>query len=162
MSDAKQYPERERRARRASAPNGIEPGADACGTDRPVADACGTDRPVADARGSDRGLDLHKQLATPKAAHDKTAADRQIDQLVYELYGLTDDEIRIVEDATRRSHRLSPQRHQDALRNTELQQYSPSIAYTRSGTMIPPYVDHGTTVHFYSSYLHLRAFVTLW
>jgi len=25
--------------------------------------------------------------------------DRQIDQLVYELYGLTDEEIRIVEDA---------------------------------------------------------------
>lgn len=28
------------------------------------------------------------------------ATDRQIDQLVYQLYGLTDDEIRIVEDAT--------------------------------------------------------------
>jgi hypothetical protein len=28
------------------------------------------------------------------------ATDRQIDQLVYELYGLTDDEIRIVEEAT--------------------------------------------------------------
>lgn len=27
------------------------------------------------------------------------ATDRQIDQLVYELYGLTDDEIRIVEEA---------------------------------------------------------------
>ena len=29
------------------------------------------------------------------------ATDRQIDQLVYELYGLTEDEIRIVEEATR-------------------------------------------------------------
>lgn len=29
-----------------------------------------------------------------------TALDRQIDQLVYELYGLTDEEIRIVEEAT--------------------------------------------------------------
>jgi hypothetical protein len=29
------------------------------------------------------------------------ATDRQIDQLVYELYGLTDDEIRIVEAATK-------------------------------------------------------------
>jgi len=29
------------------------------------------------------------------------ATDRQIDKLVYELYELTDDEIRIVEDATR-------------------------------------------------------------
>jgi hypothetical protein len=26
--------------------------------------------------------------------------DRQIDQLVYQLYGLTDDEIRMVEEAT--------------------------------------------------------------
>jgi hypothetical protein len=26
--------------------------------------------------------------------------DKQIDQLVYELYGLTDEEIRIVEEAT--------------------------------------------------------------
>ena len=29
------------------------------------------------------------------------ATDREIDQLVYELYGLTDDEIEIVEEATR-------------------------------------------------------------
>ena len=29
------------------------------------------------------------------------ATDRQIDQLVYQLYALTDDEIHIVEDATR-------------------------------------------------------------
>ena len=28
------------------------------------------------------------------------ATDRQIDQLVYELYGLTEDEISIVEEAT--------------------------------------------------------------
>jgi type II restriction/modification system DNA methylase subunit YeeA len=28
------------------------------------------------------------------------ATDRQIDALVYQLYGLSDDEIRIVEDAT--------------------------------------------------------------
>ena len=27
------------------------------------------------------------------------ATDKQIDQLVYELYGLTDDEIKIVEEA---------------------------------------------------------------
>ncbi|NIA12168.1 MAG: hypothetical protein GWP10_21225 [Nitrospiraceae bacterium] len=27
--------------------------------------------------------------------------DKQIDQLVYELYGLTDEEIRIVEEATK-------------------------------------------------------------
>ena len=29
------------------------------------------------------------------------ATDRQIDQLVYELYALTDDETRIIEQATR-------------------------------------------------------------
>jgi len=28
------------------------------------------------------------------------ATDRQIDRLVYELYGLTDEEIRIVEEVT--------------------------------------------------------------
>ncbi|MCG3126007.1 MAG: hypothetical protein CHACPFDD_00835 [Phycisphaerae bacterium] len=51
-------------------------------------------------------LDLHAQLAAARTAHDKTAlqrqivaADRQIDRLVYDLYGLTADEIRIVEDA---------------------------------------------------------------
>jgi len=31
---------------------------------------------------------------------DIGAADRQIDQLVYELYGLTEEEIKIVEEAT--------------------------------------------------------------
>ena len=29
------------------------------------------------------------------------ATDRQIDRLVYDLYGLSDEEIRIVEEATR-------------------------------------------------------------
>lgn len=49
-------------------------------------------------------LKLHEQLAAARTAHDKTliqrqcdATDRQIDALVYELYGLTDEEIRIVE-----------------------------------------------------------------
>ncbi len=49
-------------------------------------------------------LKLHEQLAAAKSAHDKTlvqrqidATDRQIDALVYELYGLTQEEIRIVE-----------------------------------------------------------------
>ncbi len=53
----------------------------------------------------ERMLALHKQLAGAKSSHDKTvlqrqidATDRQIDQLVYELYDLTDDEIRIVEE----------------------------------------------------------------
>ena len=30
------------------------------------------------------------------------AVDRQVDQLVYELYGLTEEEIRMVEEATHR------------------------------------------------------------
>ena len=49
-------------------------------------------------------LPLHQQLAAAKAPHDKTvlqgqidATDRQIDRLVYDLYGLTEEEIRIVE-----------------------------------------------------------------
>ncbi|MCH9001044.1 MAG: restriction endonuclease subunit M, partial [Planctomycetes bacterium] len=55
----------------------------------------------------DRMLSLHKQLGAAKTPTDKTAiqrqidaTDRQIDQLVYELYDLTDEEIRIVEEAT--------------------------------------------------------------
>jgi hypothetical protein len=50
-------------------------------------------------------LVLHKQLALAQTDHEKTALqrqidemDRQIDELVYELYGLTDEEIRIVEE----------------------------------------------------------------
>jgi hypothetical protein len=52
-------------------------------------------------------LDLHRRLSESKTGHDKTllsrqieATDRQIDALVYELYGLTEEEIRIVEVAT--------------------------------------------------------------
>ena len=49
-------------------------------------------------------LEAKKQLAKAKTDKDKTyyenkcaALDRQIDRLVYDLYGLTEDEIRIVE-----------------------------------------------------------------
>ena len=59
-------------------------------------------------RQVERMLSLHKELDAARTPVDKTAigrqieaTDRQIDQLVYELYGLTDDEIRIVEEATR-------------------------------------------------------------
>lgn len=51
-------------------------------------------------------LSLHKKLAEAKTDHEKTnlqrqidAADRQIDRLVYELYELTEEEIKIVEDS---------------------------------------------------------------
>ena len=54
----------------------------------------------------ERMLGLHKSLASAGTDHDKTllqrqitATDKQIDQLVYELYGLSDDEIGIVEGA---------------------------------------------------------------
>jgi len=49
---------------------------------------------------------LDKQLQDAKLEHDKTllqqqieATDAAIDKLVYELYGLTEEEIRIVEGA---------------------------------------------------------------
>jgi predicted nucleic acid-binding Zn-ribbon protein len=49
-------------------------------------------------------LSLHKKLAEAKTDHEKTnlqrqidATDRQIDRLVYELYELTEEEIKIVE-----------------------------------------------------------------
>jgi hypothetical protein len=55
----------------------------------------------------ERMLDSHKELAAVKTEHAKTnlqrqidATDAQIDKLVYELYELTPDEIKIVEGAT--------------------------------------------------------------
>jgi hypothetical protein len=55
----------------------------------------------------ERMLALHKQLAAARGEHDRTlierqiaATDKQIDLLVYELYELTDEEIRIVEEAS--------------------------------------------------------------
>lgn len=58
-----------------------------------------------------RMLALHKQLAPAKTAHTKTnierqidATDAQIDQLVYELYGLSAAEIKIVEEAFSSTH----------------------------------------------------------
>ena len=51
----------------------------------------------------DQMLDLNKELAEAKAPQTKTVlqrqidtTDRQIDELVYDLYGLTEDEIKIV------------------------------------------------------------------
>ena len=48
-------------------------------------------------------LALHRQLAAVKTGHEKTiiqrqieAVDGQIDRLAYELYGLTEEEIKIV------------------------------------------------------------------
>lgn len=53
-------------------------------------------------------LDLHKRLAAAKTPDEKTrlqrqidATDRLIDRLVYDLYGLTEEEIRIVEEAAK-------------------------------------------------------------
>jgi hypothetical protein len=52
----------------------------------------------------DRLLGLQNQLSAVKTPHDKEslqrqidATDRQIDELVYELYALTEEEIQIVE-----------------------------------------------------------------
>jgi hypothetical protein len=57
---------------------------------------------------ADRMLDLHKREHFPRTDHERAilqrqieATDRRIDQLVYELYSLTDGEIRIVEEVTR-------------------------------------------------------------
>jgi len=51
-------------------------------------------------------LDLHKQRAAALTADDKIAiqriidaTDKEIDKMVYELYGLTEEEIGIVEEA---------------------------------------------------------------
>ena len=54
----------------------------------------------------ERILALHRQLAAAKLEHEQTAlkrqiaaTDRQIDQLVSELYGLSEEEIKIVEES---------------------------------------------------------------
>jgi len=56
---------------------------------------------------TDQMQSFQESLAAARTTHEKDAlqrqidaTDRQIDRLVYELYGLTDDEIRIVEEAT--------------------------------------------------------------
>ena len=68
-----------------------------------LADLARHNRMVALVERTAAGVDLHKKLAAEGAPHVKTvlrrqieATDRQIDALVYELYGLTDDEIAIV------------------------------------------------------------------
>lgn len=57
----------------------------------------------------ERMLSLHERLAGARIGRERTvighqieATDRQIDRLVYELYGLSDEEIGIVEGATAR------------------------------------------------------------
>jgi hypothetical protein len=52
-------------------------------------------------------LDLHARVAKVRTDHERTVlqrqiehTDRQIDALVYELYGLTAEEIALVEEAT--------------------------------------------------------------
>jgi hypothetical protein len=56
----------------------------------------------------ERMLDLHNKLAAATIPADKKlyerqieATDAEIDALVYELYGLTEEEMAIVEEATR-------------------------------------------------------------
>lgn len=55
----------------------------------------------------DQMLSLHRQFPSARTAYERDALQRQIDatdaridRLVYELYGLTEEEIRIVEEAT--------------------------------------------------------------
>jgi len=47
------------------------------------------------------GMILTAKKANPQA--DTTALEAEIDHLVYELYGLTDEEIAIVEESVRRA-----------------------------------------------------------
>jgi hypothetical protein len=56
----------------------------------------------------DRMLDLHKKPSASKVPDEKTklqrqisTTDKQIDRLVYELYNLTDEEIKIIEESTK-------------------------------------------------------------
>jgi hypothetical protein len=73
-----------------------------------LADLARHDRMVALVERTAEGVDLQKKLASEGAPHVKTvlqrqieATDRQIDGLVYELYGLTAEEIAVVEGTGR-------------------------------------------------------------
>jgi hypothetical protein len=53
-------------------------------------------------------LELHRQSASARTSHERelidgqiAITDRQINELVYKLYGLTDEEVRMVEEGTR-------------------------------------------------------------
>jgi type I restriction-modification system DNA methylase subunit len=77
-------------------------------------------------------LALHKQLSRAKAPHSRTSletqiatTDRQIDKLVYELYGLTPDEIKIVEQ-----DRNEPAMPPDADEDTAAQDNGAPATYT--------------------------------
>jgi predicted nucleic acid-binding Zn-ribbon protein len=55
----------------------------------------------------ERMLDLHKKLPAARTPYDQeslqrqiTATDAKIDRLVYELYDLTEEDVKIVEEAT--------------------------------------------------------------
>jgi len=55
----------------------------------------------------ERIISLHEKLSEARIERERTvighqiaATDRQIDRLVYELYGLTEEEIKVVEEAT--------------------------------------------------------------
>ena len=52
---------------------------------------------VADGMSTDERQ--HGETDAPRQTDGFDATDRQIDRLVYDLYGLTDEEIRIVEEA---------------------------------------------------------------
>jgi DNA-binding protein H-NS len=59
----------------------------------------------------DQMLELHRKHATARTSQEKTAiqrqikaTDEQIDRLVYELYGLTEEEIGIVETLVTAEH----------------------------------------------------------
>jgi hypothetical protein len=63
-----------------------------------------------------RMLDLHKRLVKATHPDDTTrlqrridASDREIDNLVYDLYGLTEEEIKIVEEGAEGRARTSSQ-----------------------------------------------------
>jgi adenine-specific DNA-methyltransferase len=72
----------------------------------PVPEALVTESVSKLAQKVDAMLEAKKQLVTARADKDKTyyenkcaSLDRQIDLIVYDLYGLTEDEIKLVEDA---------------------------------------------------------------
>ena len=88
---------------RETAPEGTYTGKDATATQRVPASAAApaeieTEEELGRARCTCRVIGTREPLQRSHRGHGLT--DNQIDRLVYELYGLTDDEIRLIEETT--------------------------------------------------------------
>ena len=105
-------------------------------------------------------LVLHRSLGSAKTPQEKTslerqiaATDTQIDRLVYELYGLTEDEIKIVEGTTIDESADAAESDEAAVKPKRAPRKPPVYAATPAGPPQPgisPEQARVDAAHFYS------------